>query len=97
MNKQSIQAFVPPSIKTQLADAAWRARTSLSAYCGAILEAHCQEGEPESEPALAPPARRLTPDTMKSLASLGYGPDDLGRLSAPEIERIVSQRIARPR
>jgi hypothetical protein len=97
MNKQSIQAFVPPSIKAQLADAAWRARTSLSAYCGAILEDHCREAEPETEPAPTRPARRMTPAVMQELARLGYQPDDLSRISPTEAERIVSQRIARPR
>jgi hypothetical protein len=90
----SVTVWLRPELKERLRESAFHARRSISAHAASIIEAAMPEPELAPEPA---PPRRMTPGAMQELARLGYQVDDLSRLSATDIERIVQQQIARPK
>jgi hypothetical protein len=83
----NLTIWVKPELKEVLRRAAFEARQSVSSYAAACLADQHAQTAPEPVPTRTEIARQL--------AQLGYTADDFGKLSASEIERIVSQRIPR--
>jgi hypothetical protein len=86
-----IQATVNRETQKRLSDDAWKARTSVSAYVAAIIGAHYEVEEAVPQP----PTSNQKPEIIQKLAALGYGPEDVGKLSWDDASRIVAQQIRR--